>query len=54
MKETTRAYIYRVLIAAGALGAGYGIISSNEVVLWLGVAAAVLNVMPAMNTSTKP
>lgn len=53
LTEQTRAYIYRVLIAAGALAAGYGIVSSNEIALWLGVVAAVLNVMPAVNTSTK-
>lgn len=52
MNEQTRAYIYRILIAVGAVVAGYGLISSEELALWLGVATAVLNIMPAANTST--
>jgi hypothetical protein len=51
--EKTRAYIYRVLAAGGALAAGVGVISGDNLVLWLGFAAAVLNIMPALNTSTK-
>lgn len=51
MTEQTRAYIYRILIAIGAVVAGYGLISSEELALWLGVATAVLNIMPAANTS---
>lgn len=53
MSESTRGYIYRILIALGSLAVGYGIVSANELVLWLGVATAVLNIMPAANTSTK-
>ena len=53
LNEATRAYIYRVLIAVGAVAAGYGLISGNEVALWLGVVAAVLNIMPSVNTNTK-
>lgn len=53
MPESTRGYIYRILIAAGAVAVGYGIVSANELVLWLGLATAVLNIMPAANTSTK-
>lgn len=52
MSEKTRAYIYRILIAAGAAAVGYGLITANELALWLGVATAVLNIMPAANTST--
>lgn len=51
--EKTRAYIYRVLVAIGLLLVGYGIISGNELTLWLGVATAVLNIMPVANTNTK-
>ena len=51
--EKVRAYIYRVLAAGGALAAGVGVISGDNLVLWLGFAAAVLNIMPALNTSTK-
>jgi membrane protein implicated in regulation of membrane protease activity len=51
--EQTRAYIYRILAAAGAVAVGAGIITGDDIVLWLGLAAAVLNIMPAMNTTTK-
>lgn len=53
MTEQTRAYVYRILIAVGAVVGGYGLLSSNEIALWLGLAGVVLNVMPAANTSTK-
>lgn len=51
--EQRRGYIYRILIAAGALVAGYGLISSDQLAMWLGVAVAVLNVMPTANTTVK-
>lgn len=51
--EQTRAYIYRIIAAAGAVAAGVGVISGDNLVLWLGLAAAILNIMPAMNTTTK-
>jgi hypothetical protein len=50
MNETQRAYTYRILIAVGTLATGYGLLSANEVALWLGLATAVLNIMPAANT----
>lgn len=50
--EKVRAYIYRVLIAAGAVVGFYGMMTSNEIAMWLGVAGVVLNVMPAANTPT--
>lgn len=53
MTEKTRAYIYRILIAVGTLVVGYGLITANELALWLGLATAVLNIMPAGNTSTR-
>jgi hypothetical protein len=49
--EKTRGYIYRILVAVGAVVAGYGLITAEELALWLGVATAVLNIMPAANTS---
>lgn len=52
--ERTRAYIYRVLIAVGAVLTAYGVLSSEQLAVWLGVAIAVLNVMPSVNTSTHP
>lgn len=52
MNEKTRAYIYRILVAVGTLVAGYGLITTDELALWLGVVTAVLNILPAANTST--
>jgi hypothetical protein len=51
--EPVRAWIYRILIAGGAVLGLYGVLDSNEVATWLGFAAVILNVMPAGNTSTK-
>ena len=48
-----RGWIYRILIAVGALVAGYGFISADQLALWVGVAVAVLNIMPTANTSVK-
>ena len=53
LNEQTRAYIYRVLVAVGPIVAFYGLMSADEVTLWLGVAVTALNIMPAANTSTK-
>lgn len=50
MTETQRAYTYRILIAIGTLATGYGLITADEVALWLGLATAILNIMPAANT----
>lgn len=51
--EPVRAWIYRVLIAVGALLVGFGLISGDDWALILGVVVAALNIMPAGNTSTK-
>lgn len=53
MQESTRAYIYRILIAVGTVAVAYGLITSEQVAVWLGLATAILNIMPAANTSTK-
>lgn len=53
MSEKTRAYIYRILLAVSPVVAFYGFLSADELALWLGVASTVLNILPAMNTSTK-
>lgn len=50
MTETTRAYIYRILIAAGTIALGYGLITADQIAVWLGLATAILNIMPAANT----
>jgi hypothetical protein len=52
MNEKTRAYVYRILIAVGTLVAGYGLLTPNELALWLGVITAALNILPAANTTT--
>jgi type IV secretory pathway TrbD component len=51
--ERTRAYIYRILISLGSLAAVFGFITQDQIVAALGLAAAVLNVLPAANTSTR-
>lgn len=48
--EPVRAWIYRVLIAVGALLVGFGLVSGDDWALILGVVIAVLNIMPAGNT----
>lgn len=51
--EQARAYVYRILVAIGVLLTGYGILTANEVAMWLGLVTAVLNVLPTANTTTK-
>lgn len=51
MNQTQRAYTYRILIAIGTLATGYGLITADQTALWLGLATAVLNIMPAANTN---
>lgn len=51
--QEVRGYIYRTLIAVGAIVSLYGYATSNEVASWLGLAAVVLNIMPTANTSVK-
>lgn len=51
--EQIRAYVYRILMAAGAVAMFYGILSNEELAVWLGLAGVALNVLPATNTSTK-
>jgi len=54
MNETQRAYTYRILIAIGTLATGYGLITADEMALWLGLATALLNIMPAAHTKIQP
>lgn len=51
--QEVRAYIYRVLIAVGAILATYGYLTQEELAQIVGLITIVLNVMPAANTSTK-
>ncbi len=54
MPESTRAYIYRVLVVAQPLATAYGIIDDQKAALWLALAAAVLGLgLAVKNTSTK-
>lgn len=54
LTPTVRAYIYRVLLAAGAVAAFYGWLSQEEILAWGGLVAVVLNILPTANTSIKP
>lgn len=54
MKESTRAYIYRVLLAALPLLTLWGVVSEEDAPLYVGLAAAILSVgLAAKNTSTE-
>lgn len=53
LSEQTRGYIYRILVATGALVGVLGILTGEQIAAILGVATAVLNVMPAVNTPVK-
>jgi hypothetical protein len=53
MKESTRAYIYRILLGASPLVVFYGIASADEVALWIALGANILGISLAVaNTST--
>lgn len=56
MSERTRAYLYRVALAALAVLAGYGLIGADEVPLWLTLIVALLGIsstgLAVKNTST--
>jgi hypothetical protein len=51
--EPVRAWIYRVLIAIGVALVGFGVLSGEQWAMIGGIVVALLNVMPAGNTSTK-
>lgn len=57
MSEKTRAYIYRISVAALPVLVAYGVLAENQVAMWLGLAGAVLgvgtNALASANTSTK-
>lgn len=50
-RERNRAYVYRVVVAAGAVAASYGVVSGADVALWSGLVATAF-LLPAANTST--
>ena len=52
--EATRAYLYRVLVAAVPVLIAYGVVDSRQVAVWLGLASAVLGFgLASANTSTR-
>jgi hypothetical protein len=54
LSEHTRAWIYRVLLAAQPLIVAYGLAADELAVLWLSLIAAVLGTgLASINTSTK-
>jgi hypothetical protein len=49
----TRAYIYGILVALGAIALTYGIVSSEELAVWLGLGGSILgNGLALANTDT--
>lgn len=49
-----RAYIYGILAAAGAVALVYGLVTEEQLVVWLALGAAVLgNGLALVNTPTK-
>jgi len=54
MNEATRAWIYRVLLAAIPIAIAYGVINETDALLWVGLAGALLSTgLATINTSTK-
>ena len=57
MNESTRAYIYRIILAALPIAVIYGVVRGDELPLYLSVVQAVLGISAAglatINTSTK-
>lgn len=54
MNESTRAYIYRVILALQPVAVAYGLVTESEAALWIGVASAVLSAgLATAYTSTK-
>jgi hypothetical protein len=56
MKESQRAYVYRVFLALAPVTVIYGLVEQGAVGLWVAVAGAVLAIpsgLATANTSTK-
>lgn len=55
--EKTRAWIYRITMAAVPVLTGYGVIEESKAALWVGLLGAVLgfgaSALASANTSTK-
>ncbi|MGO2659580.1 phage holin [Mycetocola reblochoni] len=50
--EATRAWLYRLLTAVGAVFIYRGVVSAEEAAMWAGVCLALFG-LPALNTSAK-
>jgi NCAIR mutase (PurE)-related protein len=48
MSETTRAWIYRVCVAAVPLLVTYGVVGEGEAALWVGLAGAALGLSSSL------
>ena len=54
MTETTRAWVYRGLLALVTLAVVYGIATEEQAAAWVAVLSAILgNGLATLNTSTK-
>lgn len=54
MNQTTRAYIYRIVLGLSPIAVFYGLVTSEEAALWVALIANALGVsLAAANTSTK-
>ena len=50
-RQAVRAWLYRVGLAVAALAGGYGLLTEDKAVLWIGVLAALLgNGVATVNT----
>jgi hypothetical protein len=49
-----RAYIYRVLVAAGPVVLLYGLLSTEEIAVWLGLGATILSPGGALAAANTP
>lgn len=53
LSERTRAYVYRIALAAAVLATGYGWVTDAQAALWIPVIAAILgNGLATRHTST--
>ena len=54
MKESTRAYVYRIVLALIPIAVIYNVVQESEVAVWTALAAAVLSTgLATANTSTQ-
>ena len=54
MKQSTRAYLYRLSTAVVPVLVSYGMLSDEKAAVWVGLAGAVFSTgLAAVNTSTK-